>query len=159
MKKSPPTALVDFLKSYQPAVRELTLAVRAFVVGLIPPMTELVVEASDSVSIAYTPSGKFKQAICHIVTSAGRVDLCFHRGAEMPDPAGLLQGTGKSLRHVTIERPVDLDRVALRSLLAAAASHVHHTGTHHGVIIKSASGPKRWPRPVVGKFGAEAGAD
>ena len=48
------------------------------------------------------------------------VNLGFFHGASLPDPAGLLQGTGKHMRHVTLLPTRDVDESALDSLIAAA---------------------------------------
>jgi hypothetical protein len=42
------------------------------------------------------------------------------RGAELPDPAGLLAGTGKRARHVKLRQMEDVEDPALRDLLDAA---------------------------------------
>jgi hypothetical protein len=44
----------------------------------------------------------------------------FHHGVDLPDPQGLLQGTGKSMRHVKIRRMDDVDLDALTALLRQA---------------------------------------
>ena len=45
-------------------------------------------------------------------------NLGFARGASLPDPAGLVEGTGKNLRHVKVRKPEDVDRPGMRELLA-----------------------------------------
>ncbi len=42
-------------------------------------------------------------------------------GATLPDPDGLLQGTGKRYRHVRLTTPADVEAPALRALLESAA--------------------------------------
>ena len=44
------------------------------------------------------------------------VNVGFFQGAELEDPAGLLEGTGKRMRHVTLKPGRELDRAALPSL-------------------------------------------
>lgn len=44
----------------------------------------------------------------------------FFHGAALPDPAGLLEGTGKWMRHVKIRPGAALDEQALADLVAAA---------------------------------------
>jgi len=51
------------------------------------------------------------------------VNLGFYYGADLPDPEGLLQGTGKLLRHVKIREPKAIRSRALRRLLEAASTH------------------------------------
>jgi len=48
------------------------------------------------------------------------VTLGIGHGADLPDPGGLMEGTGRVHRHVKLRRPEDVDRPGLRELLAAA---------------------------------------
>ena len=48
------------------------------------------------------------------------VNVGFFHGAALPDPAGLLQGTGKYMRHVKVEPGLALDGSALEALIASA---------------------------------------
>jgi hypothetical protein len=49
------------------------------------------------------------------------ITFIFIRGTSLPDPKGLLEGTGKNIRHVKIKSPEDLSRPGLRELLKSAA--------------------------------------
>lgn len=48
------------------------------------------------------------------------VGVGFFQGASLPDPAGLLEGTGKYMRHVKLRPGAPVDAPALRSLIAEA---------------------------------------
>jgi hypothetical protein len=48
------------------------------------------------------------------------VDVGFFRGAELADPDGLLEGTGKFMRHVKLRPDHDLNAAALVKLIEAA---------------------------------------
>jgi len=48
------------------------------------------------------------------------VNVGFFLGAELPDPAGLLQGSGRQMRHVKLRPGEDFDDAALRALIEAA---------------------------------------
>lgn len=48
------------------------------------------------------------------------VNVGFFRGAELDDPAGLLEGTGKFMRHVKLMPGRDVDHAALERLIATA---------------------------------------
>jgi hypothetical protein len=50
------------------------------------------------------------------------VNVGFFRGAEIADPSGLLEGTGKWMRHVKLRPGVDIDPVALTKLIEAACA-------------------------------------
>lgn len=48
------------------------------------------------------------------------VNVGFFQGASLPDPARLLQGSGKRMRHVTLRPGDDVDADALTRLITAA---------------------------------------
>ena len=48
------------------------------------------------------------------------VNVGFFRGAALADPAGLLEGTGKRMRHVKLRWGEQVDEAALGALIAAA---------------------------------------
>jgi hypothetical protein len=52
------------------------------------------------------------------------VNVGFFHGAVLPDPARLLQGTGKFMRHVKLRPEAAINEAALRRLIAAAYSHI-----------------------------------
>lgn len=59
-------------------------------------------------------------AFAYVSAFTRHVNVGFFRGAELDDPAGLLQGTGKLMRHVRIEPGDDLDAAALKALIRSA---------------------------------------
>lgn len=48
------------------------------------------------------------------------VNVGFFRGAELDDPAGLLSGSGKRMRHVKLQPGFEVDTKALTTLIEAA---------------------------------------
>jgi hypothetical protein len=48
----------------------------------------------------------------------------FYYGAALPDPAGLLEGNGKRMRHVKLRAGKELGAEALSALIAAAYRHI-----------------------------------
>jgi hypothetical protein len=48
------------------------------------------------------------------------VNVGFFRGAELADPDGLLEGTGKFMRHVKLRPGQQVDEAALKRLIHAA---------------------------------------
>jgi hypothetical protein len=50
----------------------------------------------------------------------GHVNVGFFRGAALPDPAGLLQGDGKYMRHVKLTPGTAVDAVSLAALITVA---------------------------------------
>jgi hypothetical protein len=52
------------------------------------------------------------------------VNVGFFLGAELDDPAGLLEGTGRRMRHVKVRPGVDVNVAALSALVDAAYADV-----------------------------------
>ncbi len=48
------------------------------------------------------------------------VNVGFFHGAVLPDSAGLLEGTGKTMRHVKVRPGLALDALSLEALITAA---------------------------------------
>lgn len=59
-------------------------------------------------------------AFAYVNAFKAHVNVGFFKGAELPDPAGLLQGSGKSMRHVKLRPGEPVDEKALRALIVAA---------------------------------------
>ncbi len=59
-------------------------------------------------------------AFAYVNAFTAHVNVGFFRGAELADPAGLLEGTGKYMRHVKLGTDGDLDATALITLVEAA---------------------------------------
>ncbi len=55
---------------------------------------------------------------------ASHVNVGFFQGAGLPDPAGLLQGTGKFMRHVKLRPGSFAGESALRRLIEAAYADI-----------------------------------
>lgn len=59
-------------------------------------------------------------AFAYVNAFTKHVDVGFFRGAEIADPQGLLEGTGKFMRHVKLRPGHDVDPAALRTLIDTA---------------------------------------
>jgi hypothetical protein len=118
--REPPAALRTFLEPYDAAIVRLFLAARSAVLAAAPDASELVYDAYNAVSAAYSFTDRLKEAFCHVAAYPGHVNLGFNRGAGLADPEGLLVGTGRSIRHVRLSAIDDLGRPGVRDLLRAA---------------------------------------
>jgi hypothetical protein len=56
------------------------------------------------------------------------VNVGFYRGADLADPAGLLEGSGKRVRHVKLWPGQETDVAALGDLVAAAYADIRARG-------------------------------
>ena len=59
-------------------------------------------------------------AFAYVDAFTSHVNVGFFRGAELADPAGLLVGTGKNMRHVKIRPDGELEAEALVALIGTA---------------------------------------
>ena len=59
-------------------------------------------------------------AFAYVNAFTAHVNVGFFRGAELADPAQLLEGTGKYMRHVKLRPDGDIDTSALIDLIEAA---------------------------------------
>ncbi len=64
--------------------------------------------------------GKMKQGYAYVMPHKAHVNLGFFQGVALPDPARLLEGTGKNLRHVKLQDVKAVATPAIRALLIAA---------------------------------------
>ena len=56
----------------------------------------------------------------YVDSFTSHVNVGFFRGAALDDPASLLEGTGKRMRHVTLKPGAERKTAALRALIEAA---------------------------------------
>lgn len=61
-------------------------------------------------------------AFGYVNAFTSHVNVGFFRGAELADPAGLLEGTGKYMRHVKIRMGSQIEATALIGLIETAYS-------------------------------------
>ena len=59
-------------------------------------------------------------AFAYVDAFSAHANVGFFFGAELPDPAGLLEGAGKRMRHVKVRWGQPVDTAALNALIAAA---------------------------------------
>ena len=94
---------------------------------------------------------KASEAIFSLAAQAKGVSLCFLHGAGLPDPKGLLKGSGNLVRNIRLETAATLDRAEVRALMKSALERaktpIDPKGAHR-LIIKSVSAKQRPRRPL-----------
>lgn len=63
-------------------------------------------------------------AFCYVNAFTAHVNVGFFQGTELDDPNGLLEGTGKYMRHVKLRPDTDIDKAALKKLIENAYSDI-----------------------------------
>lgn len=108
----------EFLESYSPAVRAMALKARALVRSAAPDLIEQVDVPGKLIGYGWDTT--YAGTVCVIMPLKDSLNLGFARGTSLPDPAGLLQGTGKKARHVKFKTLAGIDNPAVWTLLDEA---------------------------------------
>ena len=118
------TQLESLFAKYEPAIAKLGKALRAKLRARLPGLFEIVYvyESQNALVIAYSPTEHGYDGVCSIGLYPDRVNLYFGQGASLSksDPNKLLQGRGKTVRHVVLNSVADFERPEIEVLMAAA---------------------------------------
>jgi hypothetical protein len=112
----------QFLSTYPPEVQQLAQRTRELVKAIVPDVQERVYEAYKT--IGYGSGTKMDAMFCYIAPLKDRINLGFYRGVVLPDADGLLEGTGKLLRHVKVRSMAEVEKPALRQLISDAVAEL-----------------------------------
>ena len=107
--------LAELLKTYPANVQDVALATRQMILDSIPNLQEMVDRPARV--IGYGFGSGYKNMICTIILSKNGVKLGIVGSADLPDPKGLLEGTGKRHRYVAFGKPADVKKAGVKSLL------------------------------------------
>jgi hypothetical protein len=146
------TQIASFFAKYEPATVKLGKALRAKLRDRLPGLFELVYvyESQNSLVISYSPTEAGADAVCALALYPGRVNLFFTGGALLSksDPKGLLQGRGKTVRHVVLGSVADFDRPEIEVLMVAALklAKVRLDASAKGSVIIKAEAQKQRAR-------------
>jgi hypothetical protein len=105
-----------FLARFDPAIARVARGARAKLRRLLPGALELVYDNYNALAIAFGPTDRASDAIMSIAVFPRWVSVFFMRGAKLPDPDGLLEGSGKQARHIVLSGPAVLDLPGVKAL-------------------------------------------
>ena len=119
MLRPPDRQLLNVLVSYDRSVADLVLALREVLLEEAPDAFERMY--SNHPSAVWFGSGpKMKDMFCYIAAARTHVNLGFCRGASLSDPNRVLEGEGKSMRHIKFRSERDVERSFVRRYIRAA---------------------------------------
>jgi hypothetical protein len=142
--------LDSFIDKFTPEVAALTRALLDKLKGRVPGATTLVYDYYTAFAIGFGPSEKAGQAVFSLAVMPRWVTLCFTWGVRLPDPHGLLNGSGNQVRHVRLHTPEAFDDPRIQGLIAAALERSEppiDPTREQRLIIKSVSAKQRPRRP------------
>lgn len=104
----------NLILRYPPVVQAIAARLREIVLEVLPQAEEKVYASGWSIAIY-----KDGEDICGIAPMKTRCNFYLMDGAHIPDPGGLLEGTGKNMRHVKVASPDDVPAEGIKGLLRA----------------------------------------
>ncbi len=104
----------DHIAGLPPLQKEIASALRQIIRKTVPALAETIKWGMP----CYVGTGN----VCSIMAFQSHVNLAFFRGVELTDQDGLLEGTGKGMRHIKIRSRQDIRRAAISTLVKQAAN-------------------------------------
>jgi hypothetical protein len=103
---TPPDATVEgLLDEHSPAVVGTAQRLRSILRAAQPDLEERARAGWHSINYRHPVAG----FVCALFPTADGVQLVFEHGARLPDPEGLLSGTGSQVRALRFSQPTDVD--------------------------------------------------
>jgi hypothetical protein len=146
------TARLDsFLAKYSPEIEAFARRTLGKMRKLVPGAIEMVYDNFNWLVIGFGPSERPSEAIFSIVLPPNAVTLCFLQGAGLPDPAGLLKGSGNVVRNIrlytsAVKDEKVLDNPEVLSLIDVALNRAKvpmPAGARRKLIIRAVAAKQR----------------
>jgi len=122
----------------------------------LPTANELVWDNYNFFVIGYSPTERPTDSIFSIAARANGVGLCFIHGAGVPDPKGLLLGSGSQTRFIRLESASRLSHPAVEALMKTAIARAKKPFPDSGrgkLVIRSIAVKQRPRQRAVKKPG------
>jgi hypothetical protein len=104
----------------------LALALRAVVLDAAPELQERIFRNHAS-ALWFGLGPKMADMVLYVAMASAHVNLGFCRGASLSDPDGVLEGSGKVMRHIKVRSWQDLERPFVHPLIRAAVAEAGHS--------------------------------
>ena len=148
---SPQAQLAGFLAKYTGDVAAQAVEALERLRAQVPGAVEMVYDNYNALVIGFGATERASEAVLSIAVMPRWVDLCFLTGTKVPDPEGLLRGSGSVARHIVLGEPADIDTPAVSQLIAhavATSAHPFGMACEGRMVIKSISARQRPRRPA-----------
>ena len=136
-----------FLAKYSPEAAANARSALARLRRQVPGAVELVYDNYNALVVGFGPSDRASEAVLSLAIFPRWVTLCFiQNGPDIPDPERILKGSGKVVRHTRLTSAKDLERPAIRRLIAEALALADvpiDRRARRRMIIKSVSARQR----------------
>lgn len=146
----------EFLSRYTPEIAAQLRAARAHLATRFPRGVELVYDNYNALVFAFGASERMSDLVLSVAGYPKWTTLFFAKGTELPDPAGILEGSGSRIRGLRLAPPSRLFDPEVQALIAAAQARILpklEAAPPLRTIIKSVSAKQRPRRPAPAKQG------
>ncbi len=114
--------LKEFIDKFDTKNQAVIRAVRKALRKRLPTTNEIVYDNYNFFVIGYSPTERTSDTIVSIAAGRNGVGLSFYRGATLPDPHNVLQGSGSQNRFIRLESAAVLDQPEVAALIDAAVA-------------------------------------
>ncbi len=127
-----------FLEMKEQGLIDLFKGLRSHILSFHPSANEILYH-THALTTVFSLSEKLGEAFITIPIYSEHLNLAFNKGTLLPDPHGLLKGTGKLMRHIPIIRAADYSKSEVIELIEAAIAFeiadLEKTGLDQGKTI------------------------
>jgi Domain of unknown function (DU1801) len=143
--------LKGFIDKFAPKHQALIRATRKALRKRFPAANELAYDNYNFFALGYCSTERPSDCVVSIAAAANGVGLSFYYGAKLPDPHGILLGSGSQNRFIRIESAEILARPEVEALIAAADAQakVPMPANRKGKLIIRSISAKQKPRRVL----------
>jgi hypothetical protein len=143
---TPARQLAGFIAKFDPAVGKVIRGARRALRRRVPTAIEIVYDNYNFFVIGYSTTERPSDCMFSIAAAANGLGLSFYYGSTLPDPDGLLLGSGKQNRFIRLPSTSVLESAPVERLLSAAIAQSRRPLAAKGggyTIIKSVSAKQR----------------
>jgi hypothetical protein len=151
--KNAEAELAGFIDKFTPEMAKAIRAVRAALRKKLPSANELVYDNYNFFVIGYSSTLRPSDSFISLVADGHGVRIAFYWGAKLPDPTGILMGSGSQNRFIRLESARELSKPEVEALIRAAIANGKAPLPASGrgtLVIRSVSAKQR-PRRVAAK--------
>jgi hypothetical protein len=143
--------LKGFIDKFAPKLQALIRATRQVLRKRFPAANELVYDNYNFFALGYSSTERPSDCVVSVTGAANGVGLSFYYGATLPDPHGILLGSGNQNRFIRIESAEILARSEVEALIAAAEAQakVPMPASGKGKLIIRSISAKQKPRRAL----------
>ena len=148
MPETPHQKLKTFIAKFSPAMSKLIRECRSAMRKRFPTANELVYDNYNFFVIGYCTTERPSDCVVSLAANSKGVGLSFYRGATLPDPHRVLEGSGNQNRFVRLDGAAALCRPEIQELLTAAEAQATpgFPGAGGGKLIIRSISAKQRPR-------------